>query len=291
MDENRGSVLERKTDSMELESKEIYELHDSSRDITEANGRDECRKNHKVTDELSVDNASKTVDSPKKEGQNGRSHNPRDREHKFLMTVEEHVDYKENKSRDSSTPHNDSSCLVKAETDLFADKNMLHTSSPDLEVCYKEIDQHTVKDICVDEGKPEKGSIVNESDKEDKPGNFLPQPAIDKAKEGFNKEIFTSEEEEISLQKNPNVVCSDHRGSEEQKVSRIDSVPSGEANFSMTGETATESPEDLSPMDKKIPVVEIGTRGFIKSLLESLDGEENAAKQWPAQVGFTNLSV
>ncbi|KAG6399932.1 hypothetical protein SASPL_141418 [Salvia splendens] len=180
--------LGKKTDTVAFGSKERYAANDSRMDASltelEAKDRDDC-SNFRVVDDSSIDNEHGMKASLWKDGQNGLSHhliidnetiyfpikesNDRQSHHvnswdkdaessssdsfdmekeqgsparKSFDTIEELADCNVSDSRESSSP-------------LFTDNNVLQCGLPELEVCYREIDCETSRDICVDEGRPE----------------------------------------------------------------------------------------------------------------------------------------
>lgn len=62
----------------------------------------------------------------------------------------------------------------------FTDKNVMECDLPELEVCYKDIDCQILKDICVDEGRPERDINVIESFNDEKAGLLFPELPNDK---------------------------------------------------------------------------------------------------------------
>ncbi|KAL8518427.1 hypothetical protein ACS0TY_009709 [Phlomoides rotata] len=62
----------------------------------------------------------------------------------------------------------------------FTDKNVMECDLPELEVCYKDIDCQILKDICVDEGRPERDINVIVNFKDEKPGLLSPELPNDK---------------------------------------------------------------------------------------------------------------
>ncbi|KAK4381509.1 hypothetical protein Sango_2960700 [Sesamum angolense] len=193
-------------------------------------------------------------------------------EHECSMTVEEFAHTSENESTDSRFPYIGASDLYKADTNWNADKNASEYERAEVIVCYKEINYHVVKEICIDERMPVKGDLVIESNKDDKPGHSFRQPLNDDAHcetiEGdVDMEIFESDGLEASSLESTKDTA-EHCGLE-------DSQWKGETNSDTTGETATDASEDDSFIDRKLPIQEFGTRSFLRSFLNSLDGESN----------------
>ncbi|KAI3467206.1 hypothetical protein Pfo_023869 [Paulownia fortunei] len=310
----------RETDPLTFGTKEIYELNDSRMDTSpltfEAKGRDECW-NRKVVDDFYMDNENGTIDSPRKEDQNGLSHHlrgwekdadslpsdtydkdkeQRSPEHKSSVIVEEFTHCNGNEFRDSSSPCNGASDLFETETNLYTDKNVLECELPELEVCYKEINYHIMKDICVDEGRAEKDKNLIESCKDDKSGHLFPQPPNDNNH---------SEATEASSLENADALTANQCGSKEENDGKLDaqgklksssdkdtskhcdpedSVQTGEANCGATVKAANDSSEEDSLVDRKLPIQEYGTRSFLRSFLNSLDGEGNKVTLPPDQI-------
>ncbi|KAG8366495.1 hypothetical protein BUALT_Bualt17G0086000 [Buddleja alternifolia] len=147
------------------------------------------------------------------------------------------------------------------DTNPFTDKNVLECELPELVVCYKESDYHVVKDICVDEGMPVKDKILIDScdnganqceSKNDNDGEILVQ---EKAKSPLDS----------SLNKDSGKNCDPE-----------DSVQTDETN----------SLDEGSLVDKKLPIQEFGTRSFLRSFIGSLDDEGSKAMQLPDQIPY-----
>ncbi|KAK4410415.1 Protease 2 [Sesamum angolense] len=269
--------------------KEIYELDDSKRDTTplafDAKGRDECW-NPRVIDNFSMGNENGSVDSPRKKDQNGLSHHlggwekdadslsKDQRTPQYSLKVEEVMHGNGNESIDSSTPCNVAS-LFATVTSMFTDKNVMECELPELEVCYKEIN-HQIVDICVDEGRR------------------------------VDKELLVSDRIEASFMENANGTSAVQCGSKEENDGKLvdqgklespsdssgykdtakhcDPVQTGQANCDVTtGMAVTDSSEEVSLVDRELPIQEFGTRSFLRSFLNSLDGEENKVTQPPDQ--------
>ncbi|KAL0372539.1 UNVERIFIED_CONTAM: hypothetical protein Scaly_0935500 [Sesamum calycinum] len=152
---------------------------------------------------------------------------------------------------------------------------------------------------------PVKGDLLIESNKDDKPGHSFRQPLNDDAHcetiEGdVDMEIFVSDGLEASSLESTKVVTTNEHGNKEESNGQLlaqerpnsrfdsssgkdtaehcgleDSQWKGETNSDTTGETATDASEDDSFIDRKLPIQEFGTRSFLRSFLNSLDGESN----------------
>ncbi|KAL0380665.1 UNVERIFIED_CONTAM: hypothetical protein Sangu_0130800 [Sesamum angustifolium] len=316
--------FERDTDHLTFGSKEIYELDDYKRDTTplafDAKGRDECW-NPRVIDNFSMGNENGSVDSPRKKDQNGLSHHlggwekdadslsKDQRTPQYSLKVEEVMHGNGNESIDSSTPCNGTS-LFATVTSMFTDKNVMECELPELEVCYKEINHQIVKDICVDEGRSEDQKLI-ETYKDDKSGHYFPQSHYNsnhgEDSGGVDKELLVSDRIEASFMENANGTSAVQCGSKDENDGKLvdqgklespsdssgykdtakhcDPVQTGQANCGVTtGMAVTDSSEEVSLVDRELPIQEFGTRSFLRSFLNSLDGGENKVTQPPDQL-------
>lgn len=233
---------------------------------------------------LSMNNESGTVGCPRKESEDGLSHQlsiwdkdtdslssdlsdiekeQRSPEHESFDTIEEFAECNQSVSRDSSSP-------------LFTDKNVLECNLPELEVCYKEIDCQILKDICIDEGRHQKDVNVIGSCMDEKPGCLFPQPPnginhfeaekdSSLESESFTADQCGSKEEndgktlvsqervdtclEISLERD----TVEHYGPE-------NAAEAGEAYSDATGKAETDSSEEDSHVDRKLPIEDFGAQ-------------------------------
>lgn len=139
----------------------------------------------------------------------------------------------------------------------FTDKNVMKCDLPELEVCYKDIGCQILKDICVDEGRPEREINVIESFNDEKPGLLFPGPPNDKVH--FEAAEDSSQECAEDLSANQCGSKDENDGeilvSEEKLESSLDdsfdpenSVQIGEANCGATGKAETDS-SDISEGD------------------------------------------
>ncbi|KAK4430117.1 hypothetical protein Salat_1312400 [Sesamum alatum] len=270
-------------------------------------------------DDFSKGNQNGSVDSPRKKDQNGLSHHlggwekdedslSKDQKSpQHLLKVEEVAHGNGNECRDASTPCNGAS-LFDTVTSVFTDKNVMEL--PELEVCYREIHHQIVKDICVDDGRAEDKNLI-ETYKDDKSGHHFPQSHCNsnhgEDTGGVDKELIVSDGIEASLMENTSAIqC----GSKEENDGKLvdqgrlespsdssgykdtakhcdtgDSVQKGEANCGeTTGKAATSSSEEVSLVDRELPIQEFGTRSFLRSFLNSLDDEGNKVTQPPDQI-------
>ncbi|KAL0446973.1 UNVERIFIED_CONTAM: hypothetical protein Slati_1825200 [Sesamum latifolium] len=235
-------------------------------------------------------------------------------EHECSMTVEEFAHTTENESTDSRSPYIGASDLFKTDTNWNADKNASKCERAEVIVCYKEINYHVVKEICIDERMPMKGDLLIESNKDDKPGHSFRQPLNDDAHcetmEGdVDMEIFVSDGLTASSLESTKVVTTNEHGNKEESNGQLlaqerpnslfesssdkdtaehcgleDSRWKGETNSDTTSETVTDTSEEDSFIDRKLPIQEFGTRSFLRSFLNSLDGESNKVAQLPDEV-------
>ncbi|KAI3452933.1 hypothetical protein Pfo_009596 [Paulownia fortunei] len=317
-------------DPLAFGSKEIYQCPSAF----ELKGRDECW-NPKFVDDFSMDNQNGTRDSTGKEFQNGHLYRPSSPEedadslssdtnakdevqsspeHESSITVEEFTHCHENESRDSRSPYIAASDLFETDTTLYTDKNVLECDPPELIVCYKEINYHVVKDICVDEGMPVNGKILIESSKDEWSGRSFSQPLNDdsnsEATEGaVDMEFFISDGLATSSMDNTKCISANELGSKEESHGKLlaqerpkspsessfdrdtgkhcdpeESIQKGETNFGATGKTVTDASGEDSFIDRTLPIQEFGTRSFLRSFLNSLDGDVNKFTQLPDQI-------
>ncbi|XP_011102097.1 uncharacterized protein LOC105180144 isoform X1 [Sesamum indicum] len=316
------------TDHLTCGSKEIYKLDDSKRDTTplafDAKGRDECW-NLRVMDNFSMGNENGSVDSPRKKDQNGLSHHlggwekdadslSKDQQSpQYSLKVEEVTIGNGNESIDSSTPCNGAS-LFETVTSVFTDKNVTECELPELEVCYKEINHQIVKDICVDEGRYEDQKVI-EIYKDDKSRHYFPESHYNnnhgEDSGGVGKELLVSDRIEASFMEITNGTSAIQCGSKEEYDGKSvdqgrlespsdssgykdtakhcdpgDSVQTGEAN-----QAAIHSSEEVSLVDRELPIQEFGTRSFLRSFLNSLDGDGNKVTQPPDQISNGKAST
>ncbi|KAL0408769.1 UNVERIFIED_CONTAM: hypothetical protein Sradi_1811300 [Sesamum radiatum] len=312
-------------------SKETYRLNGSTDTHPfefEVKGKDECW-DPKFLDDFSMDNEHGTRASPERDDQNALLYhltldedadssssdgNDKDKvhsspEHEYPVTVEEFAHTSENESTNSRSPYIGASDLFKTDTNWNADKNASECERAEVIVCYKEINYHVVKEICIDERMPMKGNLLIESNKDDKPGHSFRQPLNDDAHcetmEGdVDMEIFVSDGLAASSLESTKVVTTNEHGNKEESNRQLlaqespksrsesssdkdtaegcgleDSQWKGETNSDTTSETVTDASEEDSFIDRKLPIQEFGTRSFLRSFLNSLDGESNKVAQ------------
>ncbi|XP_073138858.1 uncharacterized protein [Henckelia pumila] len=173
--------------------------------------------------------------------------------------------------------------------DSDSDKTKLDFDLPELEVCYKEINYHIVKDDCADEIVPaveeniliENGNYDHWEDPEGRVG----------------EETVISDGLTDSFLENTTRVGADESGSKEGTKDELleEAKPSRSlADRSLEKDTAKDhDPDDLIQTGKNakdalgeetfvvssLPIQEFGTRSFLRSFLNSLDIEENSIVQ------------
>lgn len=316
-------------DPLASESKEIHDLNDSTMDTTppalEGKGGDDTW-HHEVMDVFSSDNENETIDSPRKEDEDGILHHgsdwskdtdslssqtyDKDKErispdHGSLVKVEEFTHINGNESQDSSSPCDYSSDMSKTNANLYTDKNVLEYELPELEVFYKEIDYHIVKDICVDEGRSEKDKSSSESSKDDVSGHLFPQPPSDSNHSEATKvslmendanslgthQCLNKEENDGKLVAEEWLKSSSVSSSDEDTTKDCDPakdlVETSETNCDTIGKAAPDNSEKDSLMDQGFPSQEFGARSSLRSFLYSLDDGGNIVTQQPDQVWVT----
>ncbi|KAL8035352.1 hypothetical protein ABFS82_12G089100 [Erythranthe guttata] len=272
-------------------SKEIYKLNDSKMDanLLETKDRDECW-HHKVMDDISEDSESGTVDSPKKEVEDvllidhlsgsdkdldSLSSNTCDKDKERQNLGHENMPCNGNESQDSSPPCNSASGLSQTtDANLFTDKNVLECGMPEFEVFCKEIDYQIVKDICVDEGRPDNKDKITESCKDDKSDGLFHQPT-----NSNHSEITITEANQCGT-KEENDGKSPSDTSFDEDTAKKDCDP---AKSVQTSEI-TDNQEEDSLVGIKPPVQELVTRNSLRSFLYPLGDEGGVVTQPPDQI-------
>ncbi|XP_047967094.1 uncharacterized protein LOC125211381 isoform X1 [Salvia hispanica] len=208
----------------------------------------------------------------------------------------------ENKSSDCMSPYvATASDLFGRDKHLYMDKNVLEYQRPELVVCYKELNYHVVKDICVDEGMPANRRILIDNVEDGQSGNCFPHPQNDHSNHaatgGVEDEFLISNvlEAATSLEDSEFVVAN-QQGSNEiflvqgqpnsqsERSSFKDtatgcyleeSIQEDGMDFGATSETATHAPDVESFVDETLPIQEFGTRSFLRSFLSAFDADGN----------------
>lgn len=328
----------RDSDPLAVGSKEMYQLTVLRRDVHplpfEAKGTEECWK-PKTEDVLSVDTQSRTRDSSAEEFQIGPfCHNEnleddndplssdntvKDKvqtmpEHDPPLAGGEFMHRNENESGDCRLPYVAASDLFVRDKNLLTDNNILDYEHPELIVCYKEINYHVVKDICVDEGVPASRKILIDSSKDNQSGNSFPRclngTYHHKANGAIDEELLISNGLETTSLKNTEFIIVSQQGSKKESnglklvtqgwpqspsesslykdtttgCNLEESMQKGATNFGATSKTAVHASDEESFVDRALPIQEFGTRSFLRSFLNSLDGDGNKVKQLPDQV-------
>lgn len=323
----------RDSDPLAVGSKEMYQLTGLRRDVRpslfEAKGTEECWK-PKTEDDLSVDTQNRTRDSSAEKFQNGPfchnenledDHDPlssdttaKDNvqtrpEHDPPVAGGEFMHRNENESGDRRLPYVAASDLFVRDKNLFTDKNVLEYEHPELIVCYKEINYHVVKDICVDEGMAASRKILIDSNKDNQSGNSFPRGLNGnnhhKANGAVDEELLVSNDSETKSLENTEFIIGSQQGSKRERnglklvTQGWPQLPSESSLYKdtttgcnleestqkgATGKTAVHASDEESFVDRALPIQEFGTRSFLRSFLNSLDGEGNKVKQLPDQV-------
>ncbi|XP_042020894.1 uncharacterized protein LOC121768444 isoform X2 [Salvia splendens] len=217
-----------------------------------------------------------------------------------VQTTPEHDN--ENESSDCMSP-----CVATAsdlfgrDKHLYMDKNVLEYQRPELVVCYKELNYHVVKDICVDEGMPANRRILIDNSDDGQSGNCFPHPQNDHSKHaatgGVDDEFLISNvvEAATSLEDSEFAVANQQWSKEiflvqgqpnspSERSSFKDtatgcnleeSIQENGADFGATSKTATHAPDVESFVDETLPIQEFGTRSFLRSFLSAFDADGN----------------
>ncbi|KAL1568532.1 hypothetical protein AAHA92_00140 [Salvia divinorum] len=222
-----------------------------------------------------------------------------------VQTTPEHDN--ENESSDCMSPYvATASDLFGRDKNLYMDKNVLEYQQPELVVCYKELNYHVVKDICVDEGMPANRRILIDNSEDGQSGNCFPHPQNDdsnhEATGGVDDEFLISNIVEAATSE---FVVANQQGSNEiflvqgqpnspsKKRSSFkdtatgcnleESIQKDGMDFGATSKTTTDAPDEESLVDKTLPIQEFGTRSFLRSFLSAFDADGNEVQQLPDQ--------
>lgn len=306
MKENQNETLHgsksfaREVDPLEFDSKEVYEINGLRRDAHpspfELKGKDECW--NPFVDDHSIDNQKVTRDSGGEEFQSGllcrlsssekddyllsSVPNAKDKaqsspEHEHTVADEEFVHHNETKSKDSRSP------FIFASNPFEKDNNLLSDNI----VCYKEVNYHVVKDICIDDGMPLNRDFLTYSSKDDQPDHSLLRPLDDdsncKATEAAHDEFLISDElAATSLENTQGNIAANEHGSEEECLDILlsegrpkspdkdASKDCDEKDSLQKGKTVTHASRECF-VDSSLPIQDFGTRSFLRSFLNSLD--------------------
>ncbi|GER50466.1 18S pre-ribosomal assembly protein gar2 [Striga asiatica] len=142
----------------------------------------------------------------------------------------------------------------------------------ELIVCYKEINFHAVKDICMDEKKTIE---INENEP---PGRFCPSPLEANSSRVANAEANDAENvasDESNLSSLNNEHGRAKLSCESYSVDEL--MPKVETNRVETDKTLSNCSADQnnSFVERALPIQEFGTRSFLRSFISSLDSEGN----------------
>lgn len=246
----------------------------------EAKGTEEFWKAN-FDDDLSMDNQNRTVDFEAEKFQNGTfcrldsleddiDSESTDTNAKDEVQVGEFMHCNENGTSDCRSPYAAASDLFEREKNLYTDKNVLDYERPELIVCYKEINYHVVKDICVDEGMPANRKVLLDISEDDKSGNI-------------NEEVL------ISNCLEPTSLDNTELPSERSLCKLEESIQKDGMNSGESSKSATSASEEESFVDNTLPIQEFGTRSFLRSFLNTLDGEESEVQELGDQVCFCQM--
>ncbi|XP_057809902.1 uncharacterized protein LOC131024408 isoform X2 [Salvia miltiorrhiza] len=235
-------------------------------------------------------------------------------EHNCAAAGEEFMYGNENESSDCSSPYvSAASDLFSSNENMFTDKNVLEYQRPELIVCYKEINYHVVKDICVDERMPTNRRILMDNSDGDQSENYFPHPLSDhnhhKATGGVDAELlisnglaatsldsadFTVANQQGSKKESNGILLVQGRPNLPSERSSFEDTATGcnleesmqidEMNFGATREIARHASDEESFVDRTLPIQEFGTRSFLRSFLNAFDAEGNEVKQLPDQI-------
>lgn len=170
--------------------------------------------------------------------------------------------------------------LFEGDKSSYTDKNVLEYERPELIVCYKEINYHVVKDICIDEGMPANRRVLLDISEDDNSGNpFRLSLSDDEDRRKSNGDV---DEEALMSNRLEATSLDDAESPEENKdMSTGDNLEEAKQKDGVNSGARSKSAS--TSVDNTLPIQEFGTRSFLRSLLNALDGEH------PHQV--CNLSV
>ncbi|GFP87282.1 hypothetical protein PHJA_000871900 [Phtheirospermum japonicum] len=215
-------------------SKEIYPLN-GLRSETSPLVFEEKDWNPKFADEFSMNNQNGTRNTTEKEfHKNGPCYPP-----SSLNSLSPDT------SREDKVPIASFNANECKDTNYFyTNRNILESDKPELMACYTDINYHVVKDICVDEGTPLNGKILAGNSEDDQSSDRSDGSAASSS--DYTKGIGANE---LEISKAPSESPSDETLSDD------------------------DSAED-SFIDKTLPIQEFGTRSFLRSFINSLDGDD-----------------
>ncbi|CAA2981179.1 Hypothetical predicted protein [Olea europaea subsp. europaea] len=309
----------RETDSLAFTAKDNYHLNGHGRETTplefEAKTGDEPWKSDFV-DASAKDSEYGNLNSPKREDPKGI---PCDRERdadsldsdiedngklgnnqelECSEFLERFAHSHDNDPRDSYQPCIAASDLFESGTNSYTDKDITVCELAELEVCYKEVNYNIVKDIRVDDGMPTENEVLTKSIKDD----------CKTAKEGIDMEMLIPDNLKSLTLENTKDDAINHYGTKiSYDKSHLPIVPKSASEISLDKDTVREYdveesmnvsepndgafakierdvPEAESFVDSKLPMQKFGTRSFLRSFLNSLNGDGNEITHTPDQI-------
>ncbi|KAL7110423.1 hypothetical protein ACP275_05G025300 [Erythranthe tilingii] len=176
-----------------------------------------------------------------------------EKEQEYPLTVEEFTDILSSESSPFISPVD----LFETDTKPYDDdENESEYEKPEIIVCYKEINYHVVEDLRMN-------MPVNDG------GN--------NTEEASDMEVFVSDEFATSSSDNTNreegiIFPVEEDGSEEESRELL-----GQESPALPSENPTliDASEKRSFVDKTLPIHEFGTRSFLRSFINSFDGDDN----------------
>ncbi|KAL7149233.1 hypothetical protein ABFS83_05G026100 [Erythranthe nasuta] len=200
-----------------------------------------CRPSSFEEEEDDVDSDSESSRTNAKEKE--------EKEQEYPLTVEEFTDILSSESSPFISP-----------VDLFEtydDENESEYAKPEIIVCYKEINYHVVEDLRMNMPMNDGGNNTEEAS---------------------DMEVFVSDEFATSSSDNTNreegiIFPVEEDGSEEESQDKL----LGQESPALPSENPTliDASEKRSFVDKTLPIQEFGTRSFLRSFLNSFDGDDN----------------
>ncbi|KAL8052742.1 hypothetical protein ABFX02_05G025000 [Erythranthe guttata] len=178
-----------------------------------------------------------------------------EKEQEYPLTVEEFTDILSSESSPFISPVD----LFETDTKPYDDddENESEYEKPEIIVCYKEINYHVVEDLRMN-------MPVND-------GGYNTEEASD-------MEVFVSDEFATSSLDKTNreegiMFPVEEDGSEEESRDKL--LAQESPALPSENPTLIDAPEKRSFVDKTLPIQEFGTRSFLRSFLNSFDGDDN----------------
>ncbi|KAL9166368.1 hypothetical protein ABFS82_05G025000 [Erythranthe guttata] len=178
-----------------------------------------------------------------------------EKEQEYPLTVEEFTDILSSESSPFISPVD----LFETDTKPYDDdENESEYEKPEIIVCYKEINYHVVEDLRMN-------MSVNDDD--------------NNTEEASDMEVFVSDEFATSSSDNTNrveviIFPVEEDGSEEESRDKLLGQESP-AFPPSENPTLIDASEKRSFVDKTLPIQEFGTRSFLRSFINSFDGDDS----------------